>query len=65
MGQKITTMLGPKMLFEPMPYMCGSRGVLGRGPDHLLGKLQACMVPYQYWSGSHGKSQKYQISIQC
>ena len=41
---------------------CGPRG--GSGPTPT-GKSQSYRVPYQYWSGSHGKPQSYQDCIQC
>ena len=44
--------------------MRGSRGGGVRGPEPS-GKSQSCRVPKQYWSGSPGKSQSYQFSIQC
>ena len=39
-------------------YMHGSRsGDRGSGPPPPPGESQSCLVHYQYWSGSHGKSQ--------
>ena len=50
----------PGLKFRPITpsRSCADPEAGTRGPEPLPGKSQSYRVPYQYWSGSHGKSTK-------